>query len=102
MALTQISRIASTTGDTWQTIITGPANVTSLTMSARSLGETRVAVALKKDDPPGIAYIVPGDALREGASARLRLPSIVLEAGDELQVRSSGLVDWIASAVTIS
>jgi hypothetical protein len=99
MALTQISRVASTSGDTWISLMTGPATVTSLVLANKTVGPSRVSVRINKGATQ--ALLVPDDEIAHGGSSRLRLPSIVLEAGDSLQVKSIGGVDWTASGVTI-
>ncbi len=98
MALTQISRAVSTSGDVWTTLVSGAANVTSLTCAAKSAGISMVAVQLKKG--ANFYLVVPPEELPEGGAARLRIPPMVLEADDALQVKSIGAVDWTASGVT--
>lgn len=100
MQITQISRIATTTGDSWTNLIDVACTVTSLVLAARSMGESAVSVRIQKADTT-TAFIVPSDALPEGGSARLRLPSVVLEEDDKLQVKSTGQVDWVASAIVM-
>ena len=100
MALTQISRIATTSGDTWASIVTGPATVTSLVLANKTVGPSLVSVRINKGATQ--ATIVASDQVAHGGSSRLRLPSIVLETGDTLQVKSVGGVDWVASGVTLS
>lgn len=100
MALIQISRVAATSGDTWASIVVGPATVTSLVLANKTVGPSRVSVRINKGATQ--ALLVPEDELAHGGSSRLRLPSIVLEAGDTLQVKSIGGVDWVASGVTIT
>ncbi|GAA5231740.1 hypothetical protein FOZ76_11675 [Verticiella sediminum] len=100
MALQQISRIVSTSGDTWADLVTGAATVTSLVLANKGITPSRVGVRIYKANATS-SLIVPGDELAGGASARLRLPAVVLEAGDKLQVRSLGGVDWTASGATV-
>lgn len=100
MAVVQISNGASTSGDTWTDLMTGAATVTSLVLANKSFGSARVSVRIMKGASPYL--IVPEDELPQGASARLRLPAVVLEAGDKLQVKSIGGVDWIASGAEVT
>ena len=102
MALTQISRVAATSGNTWSNIMTGPGTVTSLILANKTVGPSVVSVRISKASPASTALIIPNDEIAHGGSSRLRLPSIVLEAGDTLQVKSIGGVDWVASGVTIT
>lgn len=90
---------ASTSGDTWTDLVPIKANVSSVILANKSFGAARVSMRIMKGATPFI--VVPDDELPQGGSARLRLPAVVLETGDKLQVKSVGGVDWLASgAVT--
>lgn len=104
MAITQISKVASTSGDVWTELIAhaGAAGtsttLTSLVMASLSIGDAKIGVRLNKA-VGGIKMIVPADTLAEGESYRLPTPGIILEPSDKIEVRSLGAVDWIASGV---
>lgn len=93
--LSPMSRAASTSGDTWTDLVTGAAVVLAITLANKSFGTARVSMRMMKGSTP--YELIPDDALAQGASARLALSRLVLEAGDKLQVKSVGGVDWVAS-----
>lgn len=98
--VTQKSWARSTSGDTWQDLVPGAATVQAVTLANTSFGAARVSMRLLKGSTP--YSIIPDDELPQGASYRFRNPSIVIEAGDKLQVKSVGGVDWIASGVQVT
>jgi len=67
--------------------------VTSLIGSNAGTADTKIAVRLLKSG--GAPFlIVPGDTLPAGQSYRLRIPWLVVQAGDKLQVASIAPVAW--------
>jgi len=99
MAMTPTSAIVSTSGDTWTTLLTGPAIVTQVICAINAFGLCKVSLRLSKGSSS--ALIVPGDALPEGGSHRLRVGAISLAAGDKLEAKSIGAVDWTISGTTL-
>lgn len=97
MALSSISRVVSSTDSAWTDLVVGPAIITSITMANTVQDDVVVSVRLMKGSTA--ALIVPNDILPEGGSYRLRLPAVVAESGDKLQVASSGKVDWILTGM---
>ncbi len=99
MALTQKSWGAKTSGDTWTDVVAEAATVGALTLANTSFGKAVVSVRLLKGATPYV--IVPPNEIDANGSSRLRLPGIVVAAGDKLQVKSIGAVDWTASGATV-
>lgn len=93
--LSPMSRAVTTAGDAWADLVSGAAVVLAVTLANKSFGTARVSMRMLKGSTP--YDLVPDDALAQGASARLAFSRLVLEAGDKLQVKSVGGVDWVAS-----
>lgn len=98
MALSPISAITITSGDAWTTLVDGPAVVTQAICSNQSFGRAAVSLRVQKDGVT--AYLVPNDFLPWGATCRFRVGALALSAGDKLEAKSIGSVDWSISGMT--
>lgn len=92
----QYSAIATTSGNTWTTIVDAAGQAVALTAANRSYGDAEVSVRILGSNAATV--LVPPELIPMGGSRR-KVPVTTLAAGEVLQVKSSGLVDWIASGV---
>jgi len=99
MAMSPTSAIVTTSGDAWTDLLTGPAIVTQVICSNPGVLDAKVALRITKGS--NSAILVPGDRLQRGGSSRFRVGAISLAAGDKLQAKSSGGVDWTVSGTTV-
>jgi len=100
MPISKTSRAVTTNGDAWTDISPGGEVVAVLVGTNTGTVDTKIAVRLlKAGNAPFL--IVPGDTLPAGQAYRLRIPWLVVAAGEKLQAASIASVGWAASGALV-
>lgn len=99
MARAPFRASVSTSGDSWTTIVSGARTITSVLIASNTFSDAKVGLRVLKGSTATI--LVPDQLLPEAASYRFRVGALHLEAGDSLQGKSAGSVDWTVAGETL-
>ncbi|MNO46258.1 hypothetical protein D3C76_365420 [compost metagenome] len=96
--LAYTSAVAVSKDSAWSDLVTGPAEVRTLLAAASGIGDTSIAIRLRKQSG-AIASIVTTETIA-GPGAKRLASTVALGTGDKIQVFSDRYVEWIATGVS--